>query len=192
MHISDSVWYSANFQELWSRLLYLSPACLWSQEKKQANPVIIIWWLWSLVTFGKGRIDKGQLLKEASSVIWSLGQTVLARSSIATDEQFYCKNTGVTVLCDISEMSLNTSSEGNEQMQWWHRWSSNVWELQLVLDTLDSQVCIVASSSSQTLQQVWHKLSPPLQDSPDFLLRIGIRFKCLSSYFVPVPGNGQW
>ena len=35
-------------------------------------------------------------------MVWPLGQSVLAKSSIVTDEQFYCNKARVTILCDFS------------------------------------------------------------------------------------------
>lgn len=35
-------------------------------------------------------------------MVWPLGQSVLVKSSIVTDEQFYCNKARVTVVCDFS------------------------------------------------------------------------------------------
>ena len=35
-------------------------------------------------------------------MVWPLGQSVLAKSSIVIDEQFYCNKARVTILCDFS------------------------------------------------------------------------------------------
>ena len=60
---------------------------------------------------------KGSTLDGLSSGSDCPDHLFLPRLSIATNEQFYCEETGVTILCDFSGIPfVNASSEGNEKM----------------------------------------------------------------------------